>query len=508
MAFVFAAIWVVLIRIPLILNASDHMDSDLAVDGLTLLEATHGHFRWHYPGTPFMGTGAVLLSLPQALLWGANPTTLVSGGTLAYLGLLAATFRLAWRVGGLEVAGWSLVPLTFASTGVLWLSARITGGHLVAAAWHAGAFALLAEAWERGGRTRVLGLGLWCGFGFYLDSMLSVTIGGILLASSAGRLLAGMNRRSVLSALVFILGFVGGVWPRPVGARLDPYDAYGDQFAITREPELLASHGWLLAEECIPRLIAGHKLPGLEADPDPASLSGAATTRRREPFSALSAAVTGLTLSLASASLIALIVATLTGPTSARVVCLGLFLSSAATLAGFVANRNIFNSDNYRYLVSLLAPLALGFGLLAERITRIGTRGYYAATGVTVLLAVLMTADAVRWYSRFGWVGGSALPLTKSVDDSTLEWLRDHPNVSWIEGGYWDVYRLSFLTGGRVRGAPFPIYPNRFPEWKKAGEAAVVTRPSSEGRHFQDKAVREGYRVIARARGVSILMRP
>ena len=32
-----------------------HLDSDLAVDGLTLLEATRGHWRWHYPGTPYMG---------------------------------------------------------------------------------------------------------------------------------------------------------------------------------------------------------------------------------------------------------------------------------------------------------------------------------------------------------------------------------------------------------------------------------------------------------------------
>ena len=41
--------------VPLVLNAHDHMDSDLAVDGLTLLDAVNGHWRWHYPGTPYMG---------------------------------------------------------------------------------------------------------------------------------------------------------------------------------------------------------------------------------------------------------------------------------------------------------------------------------------------------------------------------------------------------------------------------------------------------------------------
>ncbi len=129
--------WSVLIRIPLILNAPAHLDSDLAVDGLTLLEAVQGHWRWHYPGTPYTGSPAVLLSWPQARIWGANPITLVSGGTVAQVLLMLAVFALAWRVFGRIAAIGSLWPLTFASTGVLWLSGRITGGHLLIAAWSA-----------------------------------------------------------------------------------------------------------------------------------------------------------------------------------------------------------------------------------------------------------------------------------------------------------------------------------------------------------------------------------
>ena len=48
-------VWTILIRVPLVLNAHDHLDSDLAVDGLTLLDALNGHWRWHYPATPSMG---------------------------------------------------------------------------------------------------------------------------------------------------------------------------------------------------------------------------------------------------------------------------------------------------------------------------------------------------------------------------------------------------------------------------------------------------------------------
>ena len=83
-------VWTVLIRVPLVLNAEDHLDSDLAVDGLTLLDALHGQWRWHYPGTPHMGILPLFFSYPQALIWGANAITLVSGGTLIWLLIVIA----------------------------------------------------------------------------------------------------------------------------------------------------------------------------------------------------------------------------------------------------------------------------------------------------------------------------------------------------------------------------------------------------------------------------------
>src|ERR1700746_3201585 len=87
-----AAPGVVLTRVPLVLNAGRHLDSDLAVDGLTLLDATRGHWRWHYPGTPYTGIVPVVFSWPQAVLFGATPEALVSGGTVAFLGLMLACF--------------------------------------------------------------------------------------------------------------------------------------------------------------------------------------------------------------------------------------------------------------------------------------------------------------------------------------------------------------------------------------------------------------------------------
>jgi hypothetical protein len=509
--FALAAAWSVLIRVPLMLNAPVHLDSDLAVDGLTLLDATRGHFRWHYPGTPFMGIGPVLLSLPQALIFGTNPQTLVSGGVVAAVGVMLATFLLAWGAFGPRVAAWSLVPLAFASTGAVWLSGRITGGHLVAAAFHAGAFGLLARCLQRGGWKNALALGLWCGLGFGLDPMFAVTIAGLIASACVYLVVSRDWRISLMGVVVFALGIVTGVAPRPLGARFEPYDAYREQLAFVSEPDLLRSHARLLAAECLPRLLFGHRLPGLETDPDPAAPAGQPTTRSRASSDPVAVGVVAVTSLLAVAAVSRLLQASMAASTPLeKAVASGLIVSALATLAGFVANRNIFNSDNYRYLVSLLVPWSIGFGLMMERWFRESKARKLSALACCFGFALLMTADLERWYARFGWLDDRGLPVRKGLDDPTLAWLAAHPEVTWIEGGYWDVYRLSFLTGGRVRGVPFGFYPNRFPEWRPArgSEAVTLVRPTREGGIVRDEQLRAGSRILNQARGVTILSRP
>ena len=94
-------------------------------------------------GYALHGNRSGLVELASGPDLGANAMTLVSGGTVAHVLLIVAVFILAWRVFGRSVAIGSLVPLTFASTGVLWLSGRITGGHLLIVAWSAVAWLLL-----------------------------------------------------------------------------------------------------------------------------------------------------------------------------------------------------------------------------------------------------------------------------------------------------------------------------------------------------------------------------
>jgi hypothetical protein len=513
-----AMTWVALVRVPLIRNAEAHLDSDLAVDGLTLRDATRGLWRWHYPGTPHIGIGPVLLSLPQARIAGAGPTPLVSGGLVAYEALVLATFVLARRAFDADVAAWGLVPLAFASTGMVWLSGRVTGGHLLAVSWHAGAFALLYDALAHGGVRRAAALGLWCGLGLYLDAMFAFTLAGLVPAAIVGGWTGPGRTPAIRCAAAFVLAGLVGVLPREVGRRVDPHDAYREQFAPLLDPAVLAEHGRLLARDCLPRLIVGRRLPGLQTDPSPAALGRRRVARAIAGTDPIAWAATALGLGLFAAALGALIWASGPGPRApaedrARAaVRRGLLVSAAAVVVAFVVNRNIYNSDNYRYLVTLLVPYAVGSGLALRGLWHRGRPGAVAAAGVALGLAALMTVETARWYERFGWIDAGWRPVQVVRVDPALAWLREHPEVTHVFGDYWDVYRLAYLTGGRVRGIPYPIYPNRFPGWSRGlgpgrGRLAVV-RPAPGWRQFLLSAWGQDGRTPAELRRVDIVEWP
>ncbi|AMV37081.1 hypothetical protein [Planctomyces sp. SH-PL62] len=519
-ALLVAIAWSVVVRVPLIVNAPAHLDSDLAVDGLTLREAVDGHWRWHYPGTPYMGTGAVLLSYPPAKLWGASPETLVVGGTVAYVLLVAGVFATAWAGFGPRVAGWSLLPLAFASTGTLWLTGRITGGHMLAASWSAGAWLILAWLIQWGGRGRALLLGLWCGLGMWHDSMFLMTLVGLipagLLAAFVGRE-GRSGRTTAVCGLLLLVGFAIGVSPRPVGRAIEPHDAYNEQFAWSLDPALLREHARILFLDCLPRLVAGHRLPGLEADPDPALLGGGApvqrTGGRTADFGWVAVVATGLSsvLFLVAMGMVAGRIG-LAGTVAGRAIALGLLASSAAILAAFVVNRNIFNADNYRYLVLLLIPWTLGLGLTLDALARRSTGGLAAALGIAFAFGLAFTWDAAAWYRRLGWIDERGAVVRRAVDDPALRWLDEHPEVDAFAAGYWDAYRLAFLSGRPLRGVPHPIYPNRFPEWTSAAAGGrptiLIARPTPEDQRFLQQALGDGGRVLHRERGTTIASRP
>jgi len=323
--------------------------------------------------------------------------------------------------------------------------------------------------------------------------------------TSDGTERSGHLGRPVGCGLAFVLAAGLGVAPRFIGARTDPHDAYREQFEPVTRGDVLAGHAKILVLDCLPRLIAGHRLPGLEAEPEPSGLPGGSRGGKAAGFSWLAMAASVMSLGLFVASAVVLVADRDPDP-ARRAVRWGLIVSSAAVVAGFVANRNIFNSDNYRYLVFLLVPWSSGFGLA---MARRAPEDRWGSVLVALGFAALMTADSARWYSRLGWLDGSGRPARKAVDDPALAWLVAHPETSAILGDYWDVYRLSFLTGGRVRGVPFPEYPDRFPEIARGlpggRPRTLIVRPGRVGPAYWARALADGGREVYRAGGLSVV---
>jgi hypothetical protein len=336
------------------------------------------------------------------------------------------------------------------------------------------------------------------------------------------------------------------VAPRIIGARVDPHDAYVGQFRPVTRPDLVAKNAKILALDCLPRLIAGHRLPRLEAEPDPSRLpmGSQSSPRKGTPWLGLSVAVASLGL-FAWAMVTLVIDPRVKPPTKGKRAILppsplvgegsidevgashdrastvnsarlairwGLLASTLAVLAGFLVYPSITNSHNYRYLVFWLVPWSSGFGLMMARLASRGPLGAWVAGVVALGFAALMTIDSGRWYARLGWVDSAYRPVEKSVTEPVLDWLNDNPRVTAILGDYWDVYRISFLTGGRVRAVPFPQYPDRFPEIRRAlppdRERVVIVRAGDFGPMYANQASAMGARVIGRGKGFSIVEWP
>ena len=186
-------------------------------------------------------------------------------------------------------------------------------------------------------------------------------------------------------------------------------------------------------------------------------------------------------------------------------VARGTLFSGVMIAAAFLVNKNIFNSDNYRYLIFLLTPWSLGFGLGLDDLSRRGLRWRVAAGLIAVLLAAGMSLAAFRWYrDTRHYLDGRGHPVRKACPPwSALvvvpgrpqpdgsrpgagrpERYTIPPDVTHLFGGYWDTYRLSFLSGKRIVGVPYSMYPNRFPGWSAGlgpGRGKImIVRPSEE----------------------------
>ena len=382
----------------LILNAADHLDSDLAVDGLTLhrrraaatgdgttRDALYGH-----------SAQSVLVSLRRRSgVRLRRHSSAVERSRSGSCSSVAST--LAWRVSAGVAAVGGLVPLIFSSLGTIWLSGRITGGHLLTLVWHTAGVRGCTTSWIARGDGHCDRAGPLVRAGCL--PRLHVRSSRSLGCSWAG--VSGAMRVQRLDpgrGLALIVAFLVGAAPRVIGQWVEPHDAYHEQFTWSLDTRLLADHSEILFCDCLPRLVAGHRLPGLEADPDPAPSGHGSPIQRKAAgrdgwhcgSGCLCCSRSG-TLQVPSSRWFA--PGGRATQSASATVAAGLAGTVAAVVTAFLINRNIFNSDNYRYLVLLLVPWPLGSGLVLRNSFCRSATARLVVCAVAILLSALYTSD-------------------------------------------------------------------------------------------------------------------
>jgi hypothetical protein len=283
-----------------------------------------------------------------------------------------------------------------------------------------------------------------------------------------------------------LIAAVVGFLPHEIGLVADAHDSYPSQLVATFEGPAIHEHGRLLALECLPRLIAGTELPEFER---------AAVREQSIVVNVLKALIDGRTRTgvpplrewLAFLCIVGFFTGTArlaldpiwTDDPARKAISVGTLLSALLIASAFLFNRNIFNSDNYRYLIFLLTPWSLGFGLTLRGLTQRRLFGRVAAASLLLMLIWWMTATTVTWYrDGLGYLKNAwqvnRVPQMPWSDVPEIAGRKQwpvvytvSPDATHVFGDYWDVYRMAFLSKGALAGIPYPIYPNRFRGWSR-----------------------------------------
>ena len=465
-----------LIRWPMMVYAYKHLDSDLAVDGLTLRDfVQNGNWRWHYPGTPHIGTLPVLISLPAVALWGEGPASLVFAGIAANILLILAIYLLVNRAYGTVPAILASLVLAAGGLGQVWLSARVTGGHLLSAAWLAWAWLFWTHLIDTKSLKSWAGLGLFCAIGIWIDSIFLLGIAGLGLSSVIiswqFRSTIPIKRRSI-QALVFTAFLPIG----PLISKLgDGVNVYGSQFEITTDPSALKEHARILLVECLPRLIIGRTLKTGSTEISMTHLKPADYLSSNYAL-AMVLTMMAVLFIMTWLKLISPLTSKKSSKTSSdslpdwvNALWYGLTFTVLLTLSAFELNKNIFNADNYRYLVPLIPLLGMTYGLLSSAGPMFRQRRF-----LLILLTLILAIDVHFWQQVNGFY-----PSLQTNTDKKLETYTNKDVVSLLtdpqpgplpaitdtfEADYWETYRALYLAQRPISmGKPFGFFPNRFP---------------------------------------------
>lgn len=504
----------VFLRWPMMTAAERHLDSDLAVDGLTLRQfVEEGKWRWHYPGTPHIGTAPMLLSLPAVAIWGEGSASLVFAGVAANLLLISGVYLLVLKAYDRTSALVSGLLLAAGGLGQVWLSARVTGGHLLAAAWLAWAWYFWAGLIHRNAIFPWIVFGLFCGLGLWVDSIFLLGLAGLFFASLAEawkfRKTVSLKRR-LAQAMLFSMML-------PVGPLLtslgDGENVYGDQFQLITDVPSLIDHTKILFLQCLPRLAFGRSISGKDEITWPDQPFKNATSWQ------IIAALVALTMTA-----VLLKSASKKKPVSdwsswLGSLWLGLFCMFILNLAAFIFNKNIFNSDNYRYLVCLLPMIGLVYaGLVVS--------GHFRQINIAILLliACILGYDVYQWqkhaFLRDSETAGDqssvtgdviALPRRKfTYNQIFISQASGSPPLvnGTFEADYWIVYKSMYLYHLSISsGRPFGFYPDRFKSISPKNPLYVVISDNETSRRMLAAVQNEEFESRYQSPDVMILRR-
>ncbi|MFM7129042.1 MAG: hypothetical protein ACKO0V_06765 [bacterium] len=457
------------LRWPMVASAARHMDSDLAVDGLTLRQfVEEGKWRWHYPGTPHIGMAPMLLSLPAVAAWGEGPAALVFAGLASNMLLISGVYLLVLRAYGRVPAFFSGLVLAAGGLGQVWLSARVTGGHLLAAAWLAWAWFIWSHLIHRNTITLWIAFGLYCGLGLWVDSIFLLGLAGLFVAS----MVESWKFRKTVSLKIRLAQAILFTVMLPIGPFLtslgDGENVYGNQFELISEMPLFLEHTKILFLQCLPRLIFGRSLPGKD------EITWPDQPFKNEMNQILIAGLIALCLSAITLKFVSKKPSSENRQSWLSSLWLGLFVVCILNFVAFILNKNIFNSDNYRYLVPILPAIGLFYAWLASS----GRLQYFSAS-IILLMALLLCNDVYSWQI-------DAFIRESTTAENQIKAIRDEQNFpgkiftyrrifvspgngippivnGTFEADYWVVYKSIYLYNLPISaGRPFGFYPDRF----------------------------------------------
>jgi hypothetical protein len=259
------AVWVFLFRLPHLLLAPNRFDGDSAHHWLVMEYNLAGAGPYLQPfGSDHMGITEFLLSWIFLPFLGHTPAAYELGLTVAFLIFAAGVYLVTRQHYGNRAACASLLLLALPSPLISFLSVRAYGGHVLSmgmalvALWYA-----VRTIRGKGALWHWVILGILCGLTLYTHRLAAIVLAGslvyaVLLHWKREKLVVSIGRAAFLGT-----GFLIGVIPIYLAARLRPMEV-GYKVPFVFSLENLQSNIHALVTTMIPVALDAVYMPGIE----------------------------------------------------------------------------------------------------------------------------------------------------------------------------------------------------------------------------------------------------